>query len=238
LGGKALKQSLVKDGLLASHWGTGIALLLLCCGTMAWGGGKPSKTIPGPDGTPVRKVYIQTALPNAATSVAAQLAQDTCLVTVANMKDADAVLDLGVALPTEEGGLSSPNIFGTPAKAQTLSNAKGNSQLSATVTCNDDKGSKNCAGSNNIPAGDLLLQAPSGVTVGPDTNYDVSLVSKQDNSQQLWSPEAHNKRPWTEQLRIAAGCPVCPHGHFDRRKYKSYRAWIEGCSAPSLQVYP
>lgn len=209
-----------------------MVLFCLCCAPVTWGKKRPPKIITAQDGAPIRKVYIQTAIPNAALSVAAQLELDTCLTPVPIAKEADAVLDLSMVLPTTGGGLPTPNIFGMSAKAQTLGNAKSNVELNSTVSCSDDKGNKGCVGSNNAPAGDLTALPAAGMPTGPTADYEISLVSQQNNAQELWSPETHSKRPWTDQLRVVAGCPVCPGEHFDRRKYKNYRAWIGSCSPP------
>lgn len=203
--------------------------LCLGCTFLAWAKKAPPKTITAPDGSPLRKLYIQTGAPDAALFVAAQLEQETCLTAVSNVKDADAVLDLGVALPTVGGGPPTPNIFGPSAKAQTLENAKDNSHLSTTVTCNDNKGNKNCVAANDVPAGDISALTPSGMPAGAGAQYDITVVSKLDSATQLWSPQTGGKHPWTDQLRVAAGCPVCPKKRFDRRKYKTYQEWIRSC---------
>jgi hypothetical protein len=195
---------------------------------MAWGKKKPSK-ITTPDGGLVRNVYIQSSVPDATMAVAAQLAQDTCLTAVTSAKHADAVLDLSVALPGLGGGSPTANILGSSPSAtpQTLGNAKSGQERSASVTCSDNKGSGGCVGSDKTGDGSLTGPFPSGVPGTGTTNYDIFLASSQNLSNQLWEPDSHSKRPWTDQLRVAAGCPVCPGEHFDRKKFHSYRDWIE-----------
>lgn len=194
---------------------------------------KSSKTVTAPNGQPIRKLYIRTATPDLANSAAMQLQQDTCLTTVAKPDEADAVLDIGIALPGIGGGLPQPNIFGpTSAQPQTMGNPGRAPERSASANCTDDKDNRGCTGSNTVQAGDLSAQAPIYLGSG-NGNLDVSLTSPANNAEELWEPNVHSKKTWTDQLRVAAGCPVCPGDHFNRRKYHTYRNWIE-TACPSL----
>ena len=204
-----------------------LVLIALCGSIAAWGRKKPAKTIATPDGSPVRTVYIQSSIPDATTSIAAQLTQDTCLTLAPSVKQADAVLNVGVALPTVDDGSSTP---------QTLGNSKGGHVHASSFSCSDDKSSGGCTSTSKTDAGNL-----NGVSsqAGPGrqaVNYDISLATVQHEASELWEPDAHSKFPWAEQLRAAAGCPVCPGEHFDRKKDKSYREWIATRCPAMLQT--
>jgi hypothetical protein len=204
-------------------------LALSCLGfsmPAAWGTKKPSKPITTVDGRPIRKIYIYSASPDMTSSAANQLAQDTCLTTVTERKQADAVLNLGIALHAITNGLATPNVFGPSARPQTMGNANPSPQRSVSATCSDSKGG-GCTGSYSAPTGDIAA-LPSGSWPGnAGGNLDVSLASPEKTSQELWEPNAHSKDYWSDQLRIDAGCPVCPDERFDRHKYKTYRNWIQ-----------
>jgi hypothetical protein len=193
--------------------------------TPAWAR-KSSKTVTAPNGQPVRKVYIRTATPDLANSAAIQLQQDTCLTTVTKPDQADAVLDLGIALPSIGGGLPQPNIFGSTAHAQTMGDPGKGPERSASANCTDSKGNSGCTGSYTAPAGDLAALPPTYLGSG-NGNLDISLTSPSSTAQELWEPNVRSKKTWTDQLRVAAGCPVCPGEHFNRRKYHTYRNWIQ-----------
>lgn len=180
------------------------------------------------DGRPIRKVYIRAGGPDMGNAAATQMAQDTCLTRVSSPEQADAVLDVGIALPSEGGGgggAPGTDFFGAAPHAQTM--GQGDSaqpHRSASATCSDSKGSSGCTGSYTGAAGG---QASSDWGANSGATFDVSLASPGKASQDLWDPKEPSKKSWSQQLRAAAGCPVCPHGHFDRRKYHTYRNWIQ-----------
>lgn len=206
-------------GLAAAAWMVGLVLVPSCAAK------KPVKTISTPDGRPVRKVYIRTASPETANSVTAELSQDTCLTPVTDENQADAVLDLGMALPGVGAAMPTPGVFVPSAGAQTMGNAKTNPQRSASANCTNGKDG-GCNGSYTTQGGDLGAELPAGFAK-TSPGLDVSLISTGKASQELWEPESHGKRPWIEQLRRVAGCPVCPGEHFHPHKGHSYRDWIQ-----------
>jgi hypothetical protein len=190
---------------------------------------KPPKTVTTANGGPVRKVFISAASPDMASSAATQLTQDTCLTAVADPKQADAVLDVGIALPDlGGGGSSSPGGFGSSARPHTLGGANNNPkpQRTASATCSDGKGSTSCSGSYSGAKGGLI-QPAADWPGNAGTALDVSLASSADASQELWEPNDRSKKSWSDQLRAAAGCPVCPGEHFNRKQYPTYRQWIQ-----------
>ncbi|MGC1783390.1 MAG: hypothetical protein WA708_12780 [Acidobacteriaceae bacterium] len=214
----------------------GICLLWIAVSSAAWGK-KSVKTVTASDGRPIRKVYIRSASPDSINSAAAQLAQDTCLSTVPAPKLADAVLDLSIALPSVGGGLPQPDVFGNSPHVQTMGNPGKGPERSASANCTDRKGKGGCTGSYNAAAGDIAAQPAAEWSGSTGENLDVSLASAGDASQELWEPDAHSKKSWSEQLRVAAGCPVCPGGHFNRHKFKTYKDWIQS-ECPAILVSP
>lgn len=216
----------MREAKLARHAVLGISLLWIAASSAAWVK-KSAKTVTAPNGQPIRKVYIRSASPDSTNSAAGQLAQDTCLVTVPSPKQADAVLDLSIALPSVGGGLAQPDIFGSSPHAQTMGNPGKGPERSASANCTDSKGKSGCTGSYNAPAGDIAAQPAAEWPGGTGANLDVSLASSADASQELWEPDAHSKKPWSDQLRVAVGCPVCPNGHFNRHKFQTYKEWIQ-----------
>lgn len=206
---------------------TVMAAVCLCCSGTGWSRKKSTQTIATPDGSPVRKVYIQSAVPGATEQVAAQLSRDTCLIVVQSAKQADAVVNIGVALPSIEGNSSTPNFIGASPSAtpQTLGNAKSGPERSTSVNCSDKKDG-GCNTTSKMDGGSLTGQTTLGASEDSRAAYDVSLASVGGATSELWEPDTSRKQPWADQLRVAAGCPVCPGEHFDRRKYKSYREWM------------
>ena len=204
-----------------------IALLLLVPSVPVFAGKKQEKTVTMADGRPIRKVFIRTAASDTANMVAAALAQDTCLTTVNQENQADAVLDVGIMLPGVGGGMPMPTVFVPSATEQTLGNGKNQPQRSASANCTNGKDSRGCTGSYDVQGGDLGTELPPGFANSGNGSVDVSLISTGKASQELWQPKTHKKRPWTDQLRVVVGCPVCPTGHFNRRRDKSYRNWIQ-----------
>ncbi len=187
---------------------------------------KPSKATTA-DGQPIRKVYIRSGAPDMTNAAARQLTQDTCLTIVPSPKQADAVLDLGIVLPGAGGTPQPINMFPTSPRAQTMGDSNSRPQRSASVNCSDDKANSGCRGSYNTPPGDISAPTAAGLTGNTGPKFDVSLTSPGNTSQELWEPDEHSKNSWSDQLRVAAGCPVCPDTHFDRHKYQTYRNWIQ-----------
>jgi hypothetical protein len=185
---------------------------------------KLSKPITTADGKPIRKVYIRSASQDMESSAANQLAQDTCLVAVPEPQQADAVLKVGIALHAIANRLPEPSVP-TP-RPQSVNNVHSTPDRTATVNCSDGKNSSGCTGSYSAPTDEVSEPA----TTWPGNaggNMDISLLSPGSASQELWEPNAHSDKSWSHQLRIAAGCPVCPDEHFNRHKYKTYRNWIQ-----------
>jgi len=206
-----------------------VASALMVCAVLvpACAAKKPVKTISTPDGKVIRKVYIRTASPETVNSVSADLAQDTCLTVVRNEDQADAVLDVGMALPGLLGAAPTPNMFVPSVTAPTQRNSKNGHVHSNSVTCSDSKESGGCIPSNNTQGGELGEDLPPGFAKTGGPALDVSLISTGKASQELWEPRNRSKRPWLDQLRKAAGCPVCPGEHFNRHKDRTYRSWIQ-----------
>lgn len=192
---------------------------------------KPEKTIATPDGRPVRKVYIDAGSPVMANAATVQLNQDTCLTIVSSPKQADAVLELGIALPMVAGDeAGGPDVFGSKPQAQTLGNAHNSSpKRSASATCSDGKGGSSCTSSYSAQGGELPEQPAADWTGGLGPSYTVSLALPGSRSQDLWDPDGRKKHSsWSNQLREAAGCPVCPGKRFDPRHEKmTYREWMQ-----------
>ncbi len=215
---------------------TGLAFFcLVLLMPAAWCAKVPSKTVTTVDGRPIRKVYIHSASPAMARSAAYQLTHNTCLIEVPDSKQADAVLDVGIALPViGSGGVATPGVFGPSARAQTAGNDQAKPQRSVSATCSDSRaGSGGCNSSYSVQGGEIAPLPAAGWRGDAGANLDVSLASPEKTAQELWEPDARSKKTWSDQLRIAAGCPVCPDGHFDRHKDKSYRDWIQA-KCPSI----
>lgn len=205
-------------------------LLAVCVLTsMAWGAKKSAKTVMTPDGRPIRKVWIQAYSAAAASAAQAQLTRDTCLAVVPQASEADAVLDLSVALPSADSStpLPEPNAFARQVEGQTPANKNDGEKKSASFNCTSGKGAENCANSYAVPAGDIADLPASPKAGGSPPGMDVSLLTASTGGAELWEPREHSKQPWTDQLRATVGCPACPGEHFNRRRDKSYRQWIE-----------
>ena len=211
----------------------------LLCGMVfmpsAWCSKKSSKTLTGANGAPFRKVYIRSASPDLTNSAAIQVNQDTCLTIVSSPKQADAVLEVGIVLPGIGGGAPSSGGFGSDTHEQTKGGGKTSSQYSA--SCSDDKGSKGCTSSGTETGRGGLEQPPDEWPGTAGAPMDVSLTLPGNSSDQLWEPNERAKKSWSDQLRHAAGCPVCPGEHFNRRKYATYRSWIQA-KCPAVLAAP
>jgi hypothetical protein len=207
-----------------SGWGAMFCFIVFMPG--ARGAKSQSKTLTTTNGSPVRRVYVQSATLEMASSATVQLTQDTCLTVVSDLKQADAVLDVGIALPGVGGGTLASDGNGHSRHAQTMGNAKSKPQRSFTATCSDGKSSGSCTPSTS-GFGSGGLEQPSDFAGTGNATLDVSLTEAGNNSQELWEPTPDKKKSWTEQLRQAAGCPVCTGEHFNRHKYPTYRSWIQ-----------
>jgi hypothetical protein len=192
---------------------------------------KAERTLTTANGKPVRKVYVDAGSPVMANAAATRLNQDTCLTTVSSPKQADAILEVGIALPSVGGDSSGgPDIFGSQPKAQTMGNAHSSPKRSASATCSDGKGgSVDCKSSYSLQGGDAPEQPAANWTEGISPRYTVSLASSEDSTQDLWDPNGREKHSsWSNQLRQAVGCPVCPGQGFNPRRDKmSYREWMQ-----------
>jgi hypothetical protein len=206
-------------------------VLVFCCTAGKSAAKKSDKTLTTANGKPVRKVYVDAGSPVMANAAATRLDQDTCLTTVSNPKQADAILEVGIALPSVGGDSSGgPDIFGSQPKAQTMGNAHSSPKRSASATCSDGKGgSVDCKSSYSVQGGDAPEQPAANWTEGISPSYTVSLASSEDSTQDLWDPNGRDKHSsWSNQLRQAVGCPVCPEQEFNPRRDKiSYREWMQ-----------
>ncbi len=217
----------------------GACFALFCvgiCVPVSWCAKKPSKGVTTANGAPVRKVYIQAGSPEMASSAATQLTQDTCLTTVPDASQADAVLDVGIALPgLDGGGFTPPDGSDSSPHPHTMGggNNKPKPERSFSATCSDGKESRGCGSSSSYTAPRGGLAQPAAEWAGNvGSQLDVSLASPADSSQEIWAPDQRSKKSWSDQLRAAAGCPVCPDDHFNPRKYPTYRQWMqEKCPA-------
>lgn len=198
----------------------GIALVLLVATASAWA--KSSKMIATANGKPIRKVYIYTDSPVTTDSAATQLTQDTCLTVVTQPKEADAILQLGMVLPmvAEDGG--GPGAGAASHKKKKSKNKNG-SHGEVSVTCNNGDESGDCG---SLPTGAVGPEQDARWTGNVGGNEDVTLVSTASEADELWEPNAHTKQSWSDQLRVAVGCPVCPGDHFNARR-ETYQAWMQ-----------
>lgn len=191
---------------------------------------KAEKALTTPDGRPVRKVYINAGTPAMANAATVQLNQDTCLTIVSSPKQADAVLELSIALPMVGGDAAGgPDVFGSQPQAQTLGNAHNKPKRTASASCSDSKGNTGCTSSYNVQGGDVAPEPAADWTRNMGPSYTVSLALPGNDEQDLWDPDGHEKHSsWSNQLRKAAGCPVCPEEGFNPRRDKmTYRQWMQ-----------
>lgn len=202
------------------------AFIFAICSTTppAFCANKP-KVITTPAGKLVRRVYIQAPTPQQAIQAQTELMQNTCLVSVARPSLSDAVLELGIALPPV-GGNSSTLMSGlSPAPGSHTLRKDNSGSTSVTANCSDN--GQGCSGFQAVEAGDVSNPPPPITGERNGSGLDVSLATTGPNSQELWGPNLRSKRSWADQLRTAAGCPVCPGEHFDRKHYKTYLDWIQ-----------
>ena len=208
-----------------------LGILVFCCMPGTGSAKKAERTLTTPAGKPVRKVYVDAGTPVMANAATTRLDQDTCLTVVASPKEADAILEVGIALPSVGGdsGGGGTDVFGSQPKAQTLGNAHSNSKKSVSATCSDGKGGTIDCKSYSSQGGDAAEQPASDWTQGISPNYTVSLAPSEDSTQDLWDPNGREKHAsWSDQLREAAGCPVCPGADFNPKRDKmSYRQWMQ-----------
>ena len=211
----------ISGGLLAPPpiW-LGIALLLIVTAAPTWA--KSSRTLTTANGKLIRKVYIYTDSPVTTDSAATQLTQDTCLTVVTQPSQADAILQLGMVLPmvAENGGR--PDASGAAVHKKKKSKNKNGSHSGVSVTCNNDD--ESCG---SLPTGAVGPEQNARWTGNVGGNEDVTLVSTASEADELWEPDAHTKQSWSDQLRVAVGCPVCPGDHFNARRDKTYQAWMQ-----------
>ncbi|MGC1869825.1 MAG: hypothetical protein WA700_02600 [Acidobacteriaceae bacterium] len=224
-------------GTMRSGSGMSTRMLPIVCGILVFcsipGTGaakKAERTLTTADGKSVRTVYVDAATPVMANAAITRLDQDTCLTIVSSPKQADAILEVGIALPSVGGDSGGPDIFGSQPKAQTLGNAHSSPKRSASATCSDGKGgTMACTSAYSAQGGDAPEQPAADWTQGITPNYTVSLAPAEDSTQDLWDPNGREKHSsWSDQLREAVGCPVCPGEEFNPRRDKmSYRQWMQ-----------
>jgi hypothetical protein len=206
-------------------------ILVFCCIPGTGIAKNAEKTLTTANGKAVRKVYVDAANPVMANAATARLDEDTCLTTVSNPQQADAVLEVGIALPSVSvDSAGGPDIFGSQPKAQTLGNAHDSPKRSASATCGDGKGgTMDCKSSYSVQGGDALQQPAANWTEGITPSYTVSLAPSENSTEDLWDPNGREKHSsWSNQLRQAVGCPVCPGEEFNPRRAKmSYREWMQ-----------
>jgi len=193
---------------------------------------KGERILTTPAGKPVRKVYVDAGSPVMANAATTRLDQDTCLTIVSSPKEADAILEVGIALPSVAGdsGGGGGDVFGSQPKAQTLGNAHSRPKRSASATCSDGKGGTvACTSSYSVQGGEAPEQPAADWTQGITPNYTVSLASSETSTQDLWDPNGREKHSsWSDQLREAVGCPVCRGEEFNPRRDKmTYRQWMQ-----------
>ena len=212
-------------------------LLAFCCMPPAGSAKKAERTLTTANGKPVRKVYVDAGSSVMANAASTRLDQDTCLTIVSSPKQADAILEVGIALPAVAGdSAGGPDVFGSKPKAQTLGNAHSSPKRSASATCSDGKGGTvACTSSYSVQGGDAPEQPAADWTQGISPAYTVSLASSENSTQELWDPNEREKHAsWSDQLREAAGCPVCPGESFNPRRDKmTYRQWMQS-KCPNL----
>lgn len=207
-----------------------LGILAFSCAPGTSSAKKVERSVTTANGKPVRNVYVDAGSPVMANAATTRLDQDTCLTIVSSPKEADAILEVGIALPSvggDSGGGS--DVFGSQPKAQTLGNAHSNPKRSASATCSDGKGGTMSCKSSYAVGGDVPQQPASDWTQGIAPDYTVSLASSEDSTQDLWDPNGREKHAsWSDQLREAVGCPVCPGADFNPRRDKmSYRQWMQ-----------
>jgi hypothetical protein len=208
-----------------------LGVFVFCCVPGTSSAKKADKTLTTTAGKPVRKVYVDAGTPVMANAATTRLDQDTCLTIVSSPKQADAILEVGIALPSvggDSGGGS--DVFGSQPKTQTLGNAHSSPKRSASATCSDGKGGTvSCTSSYSRQGGDAPEQPASDWTQGISPDYIVSLASSEDSTQDMWDPNGREKHSsWSDQLREAVGCPVCPGEQFNPKRDKmSYRQWMQ-----------
>ena len=209
----------------------GCGILVFCFMPGTGSAKKAERTLTTASGKPVRKVYVDAATPVMANAAITQLDQDTCLTIVSSPKQADAVLEVGIALPFvggDSGGGS--DVFGSHPKAQSLGNAHSRAKRSASATCSDGKGgTMACTSAYSVQGGEAPEQPAADWTQGLAPNYTVSLASSENSTQDLWDPNGRERHSsWSDQLRQAVGCPVCPGEEFNPRRDKMpYRQWMQ-----------
>lgn len=217
-----------------------VGVLIVSSASVALAAKKPAKPLTTPDGRPIRTVYVHAFSADVADAARIQLRRDTCLTPTPQPNPADAVLQFSVPLPTgSQDSLAEPNIFAPAVGPQTLENGlkpvanKNDSsqntapQKSASFNCTSGKGGKQCSSSYDLPAGDIAdLPSQTGMVEGA-SGMDIFLTTAGPAPQQIWESAPRKKQSWTDQLRAAVGCPVCPGEHFDRHRYKNYSDWIE-----------
>lgn len=208
-----------------------VGIVVFCCMSGTGSAKKAERILTTSAGKPVRKVYVDAGSPVMANAATTQLDQDTCLTIVSNPKQADAILEVGIALPNVGGDSGGgPDIFGSHPKAHTLGNAHSSSKRSVSATCSDGKGGTvACSSAYSVQGGEAPQQPAADWTQGISPNYTVSLASSEDSTQELWDPDGRKKHSsWSDQLRQAAGCPVCPGQEFNPRRDKmTYRQWMQ-----------
>lgn len=189
---------------------------------------KAEKTLTMPDRRPVRKVYIDAGTPAMAAAATVQLNQDTCLTIVSSPKQADAVLELSIELPMVGGNaVGGSDAFGS--QAQTFGNAHSRPKRTASTTCSDSNGNTGCNSSYSVQGGEAVPEPAADWSRNMGPSYTVSLASPGNDEQDLWDPDGRKKHSsWSDQLREAAGCPVCPGERFNPRRDKmTYRQWMQ-----------
>lgn len=225
--GNMLPARLVGSPMLPIFFG----ILLFSCMPGTGTAKKAERTLTTATGKPVRKVYVDAGTPVMANAAITRLDQDTCLTIVSSPKQADAVLEVGIALPAVAGdSAGGPDVFGSKPHTQTMGNTHSSPKRSASATCSDGKGGTvACTSAYNVQGGEAPEQPAADWTQGISPNYTVSLASSEDSTQDLWDPDGREKHSsWSDQLREAAGCPVCPGEEFNPRRDKmTYRQWME-----------
>ncbi len=208
----------------------GMALMLVVAAAPAWAKDS-SQMILTANGKPIRKVYIYTDSLVTTDSAATQVTQDTCLTVVTHPRQADAILQLGMVLPmvAENGGALEGS--GSSKHRKKKHKSKNSSDREVSVTCSDGDESGNC--NSNLPTGAVGPEQDARWMGNVGGNQDVTLVSTASEADELWEPDTHKKQSWSDQLRVAVGCPVCPGEKFNPRRDNTYQAWMQA-TCPSV----
>ena len=171
---------------------------------------------------------------------ATRLDQDTCLTIVSSPKQADAILEVGIASALCRRRLRRRRLgrFWFAAQGSDAGQCPQQFKKSVSATCSDGKGGTIDCKSYTSQGGDAPEQPASDWTQGISPNYTVSLASSEDSTQDLWDPNGREKHAsWSDQLREAAGCPVCPGARFQSQTRQDELSTVDAGEMPECLDY-